>query len=113
MIIIWKGAGGFVILGGIVVCLLLNIVTAAVYHHTDYFSAHLWPKVAALWITGASCWFLGRYLNGRPPRAVWNRETGREDLVKPNHHLMFIKLEYWGPIFFAIGAGLVVAHLTG
>ena len=113
MIVIWRGAGGAVIIIGIVVCLLLNIVTSAVYHQNDYFSAHLWPKVAALWITGASCWFLGRYLNGRPPRVVMNRETGREDLVKPNHHLMFVKLEYWGPIFFAVGVGVIASHLVG
>ena len=64
-------------------------------------------------MTGASCWFLGRYVNRRPPRVVMNRETGREDLVKPNHHLMFIKLEYWGPIFFAIGVALIASHLVG
>jgi hypothetical protein len=54
MIIVWKGAGGLFILIGIVVCLLLNIVTEAVYHQNNYFSAHLWPKLAALWITGVS-----------------------------------------------------------
>lgn len=111
MIFIWRGAGGLVFLIGIVVCLLLNIVTSAVYHENNYFQAYLWPKVAALWITGACSWFLGRYLNSRPPRVVPNRETGRNDLVKPNHHLMFIKMEYWGLIFFAIGVGLIVAHL--
>ena len=113
MIVIWRGAGGLVLLIGIVACLLLNIVTSAVYHQNDYFAAHLWPKVAALWITGACSWFPGRYLNGRPPRPVPNRRTGLTDMVKPNHHLMFIKMEYWGPIFFAIGLGLVAANLIG
>jgi len=111
MIFFGRGLGGFVIVGGIVICLLLNIVTSAVYHESNYFSAHFWPKVAALWITGACSWFLGRYFNSRPPQPVMNRETGREDLVKPNHHLMFIKLEYWGPILFAVGLGLIAAHL--
>jgi hypothetical protein len=113
MIIVWRGAGGAFIFIGIGVCLLLNIVTSAVYHQNDYFSAHLWTKVAALWITGASSWFLGRYLNGKPGHVSIDRETGREVLVKPNHHFMFIKLEYWGAIVFAIGVGLVVAHLMG
>ena len=113
MIIVWKGAGGLFIFIGIVVCLLLNIVTAAVYHENNYFSAHLWPKLAALWITGVSCWFLGRYLNGKPGRVVTDRLTGREVFEKPNHHFMFIKLEYWGAALCAIGLGLLIKHLAG
>jgi hypothetical protein len=113
MIVFWRGAGGLILLTGVVACLLLNIVTAAVYHQTNYFAAHLWPKVAALWMTGAFSWFLGRHLNSMPPRVVYNRKTERNDLVKPNHHLMFIRMEYWGPIFFAIGLGLIVANFVG
>jgi hypothetical protein len=113
MIIIWKGAGVLVILISIVSCLLVNIITSAVFHQNNYFQAFIWPKVAALWIIGASCWFLGRYFNGKPGRTLIDRATGQEVYEKPYHHLMFIKMEYWGPIFFTIGLGLLVVRLTG
>ena len=113
MIIVWKGAGWLVIIIGIVTCLLVNIITSAVFHQDNYFQAFLWPKVAALWVIGVTCWFLGRYLNGKPARAVIDRTTGREVYEKPYHHLMFVKMEYWGVIFFAIGLGLLVARLAG
>ena len=110
MIIIWRGAGVLVILLGILMCLLMNIVTSALFHQNDYFQTHTWPKVTALWATAALCWFIGRYLNGKPGRAMIDKTTGRQEHVKPNHHLMFIKLEYWGIILFVIGNYLLIAR---
>ena len=55
----------------------------------------------------------GRYLNGKPGRILIDKATGEEVIEKPNHHLMFIKMEYWGVIFFAIGFVLLVARLAG
>jgi len=113
MIIVWKGAGGLVIIIGILSCLVTNIITSAVFEEPNYFQAHFWPKLVALGTTGLSCWFLGRYLNSRPPRIVINKRTGEEVEEKPNHHLMFIKLEYWGVILLAIGVALSVVRLVG
>ena len=110
MIIVWRGAGGLVIIYGILMCLLMNIVTGVAFHQNDYFQAHTWAQVAALWGAAALCWFTGRHLNRKPPRAMIDRATGREVLVKPNHHLMFIKLEYWGIILFVIGNYLLIAR---
>ena len=113
MIIVGQGAGGLVIFIPILACLLMNIITSAVFHQDNYFQAYLWPKLAALWITGVSCWFLGRYFNGKPGQTVIDKVTGQEVYEKPYHHLMFIKMEYWGVIFFAIGLVLLVARLVG
>jgi hypothetical protein len=112
MIIIWKGAGGLVILFGIVVCLALNVITSASFHQNDYFQTHLWTWVAALWITGALCRIVGTYLRGKPGRVVIDKATGKEIVVKREHHLMFIKVEYWAFIFLAIGAAVLVANLV-
>jgi hypothetical protein len=112
MLIIWKGAGGLVLLIGIVVCLALNVITVAVFHQNDYFQTHLWAWIAALWITGALCWLLGTYLRGKPGRVLIDKATGEEVVVKPEHHLMFIKVEYWAYIFFAIGVAVLAANLV-
>jgi hypothetical protein len=112
MIIIWRGAGGLVLLIGIVVCLFVNVLTSALFNEDNYFQAHLWPKLAALGLIGASCWFLGRYLNGKPAQTFIDETTGQEVKVKPSHELMFIKMEYWGVIFVAIGVVLLAVQLT-
>ena len=112
MIIIWRGLGALVIGLGIIVCLFVNIVTSAVFHEDNYFQAHLWPKLAALGLLGASCWFLGRYLNGKPAQTFIDETTGQEIKVKPRHELMFIKMEYWGVVYVVIGLALLAVRLT-
>jgi hypothetical protein len=108
MIIFWRGAGGLVLIFGIVSALITNIVTSLVFKETNYFANHSWAQASSLWITGLASWFLGRYLNSRPPKMVTNR-NGQQEMVKPNHHLMFIKMEYWGPIFLVIGTFVLIA----
>jgi hypothetical protein len=110
MIIIWRGAGGLVILIGILVCLGMNIFTSKTFEEPDYFQKYLWPKLLALAIAGACCWFIGRYLNSRPPRILVDQATGQEISWKPRHELMFIKMEYWGLIFAGIGLVLLVTQ---
>jgi hypothetical protein len=112
MIVIWRGIGGLVVLIGILTCLVMNIVTSAVFNQTNYFQEYLWPKLAALWLAGVSCWFLGRYVNGKPPKAVIDERTGQHVEVKPIHDLMFIKMEYWGVIYGVIGLVLLVFSFT-
>jgi hypothetical protein len=108
MIVIWRGAGGLVLIFGIVSALITNIVTSSVFKENNYFPDHSWAQAASLWITALACWFLGRFLNSRPPKIMTDK-NGREVTVVPNHHLMFIKMEYWGPIFFVIGIGVLIA----
>jgi hypothetical protein len=113
MIVIWKGLGGLALGIGLLVCLITNIVTSKIFDENNYFQGHLWPKLAALVITGAFCWFLGRYLHSRPPRLVTDPATGQQIEVKPHHHLMFIKLEYWGLIFVGIALAILLVNLAG
>ena len=78
MLVIWRGMGAVAFIIAIIACLVTNIVTSKVFDETNYFQAHLWPKVAALGISGVSCYFLGRYVNGQPPRIVIDERTGQE-----------------------------------
>jgi len=97
----------------IIVCLVINIITSRVFDENNYFQSHLWPKLAALAVTGLCCGAVGLYANSRPPRIVIDEKTGMEKTEKPDHHLMFIKLEYWGFIFIGIALVLLVFNLTG
>ena len=108
MLIIWRGAGGLVLIFGIVSALLTNIVTSAVSGENNYFAGHSWAQALSLWLTATVCWFLGRYLNGKPAKIIVNKATGQEMSLKPRHDLMFIKMEYWGAILFAIGAFVLI-----
>lgn len=103
MLIVWKGKGAFVILIVVVACLLMNGVTGSVFHDNDYFQKHGWPKLAALWLAGAATWTLGNYLNTRQARVMIDKATGKEVILRPDHSLFFVKMEYWGPGLVLLG----------
>ena len=73
-----------------------------VFYHQDH---------RALWGAGAASWLAGKYLNSRPGREVIDEVSGERVIEKPNHHLMFIKMEYWGPIYLAIGLVVLIAGM--
>lgn len=103
MIIIWKGRGGLVILIAIGAFLAMNAVTVSVYHDNDYFELHRWPKVAALWLAGLVSYLIGTYLNSRNARVLIDKRTGHEVVLRPDHSLFFVRMEYWGAILFVLG----------
>ena len=111
MIIIWKGAGALVIIFGIASALLTNIIGSEIFRQDNYFAGHSWIQALCLWIAGAASLFVGKYLNGKPGKPVVNKQTGETVIQKSNHHLMFIKMEYWGPIYFAIGMAVLIIGL--
>ena len=113
MIVVSRGLGFLALIIGVLACLVTNIVTSKMFDENNYFQSHLWPKLTALGITGVCCWFLGRYLHRQPSRLVMDPATGQQIEVKPNHHLMFIKLEYWGVIFVVIALAILVINLAG
>lgn len=88
---------------GILAALVTNIVTSKIFDEVNYFQTHSWAQAMGLWLAGVGCWFTGRSLNGRPGRTVTDKATGADVILKPDHSLFFIKLEYWGPILFVIG----------
>jgi hypothetical protein len=108
MILIWRGAGGLILIFGIASALLTNIATSSLFDQSNYFAQHSWAQAVSLWIAATASWFLGRYFNGKPPRIVIDKATGQEVMLKPKHDLMFIKMEYWGAILFAIGLAVLI-----
>lgn len=109
MIVFWKGAGALVLIFGIVSALFTNVITSSVFNENNYFASHAWAQAMSLFIAGIASWFLGRHLNNRPGRVLVDKATGEEVTLRPTHHLMFIKMEYWGPIFWAIGLFVLLA----
>ena len=108
MVFFWRGGGVAVILFAILAALVTNVFTSALFHQDNYFQDHAWAQMFALWLAGAACWFLGRYLHSKPGRVLIDKASGEEITIRPEHSLFFIKLEYWGPILVVIGMCVLV-----
>ncbi len=104
----WKGYGilGFLIPALVFIVLLL--IGKFIFGIEDDFSMDKSFLFIYTLISSISIWKVGRKLNGRKPKLLIDPETNEEVLLKREHTLMFIKLEYWSFFFAVIGLGLIL-----
>jgi hypothetical protein len=101
--IVWSGKGFLSVLVLVVsFALLANILPK---EQGDY------AFVSAFFIAGAFSWFMGKKWNEQNGRTVIDKATGQEILLKENHSLFWIKMQYWGFIFGAFGLVILIQNL--
>jgi hypothetical protein len=101
--LIWSGAGAVVIVMAFVSFVMTEIATESIFKDESYYQTHGWPKLIASWLLALMSWVVGQYLNKKETRYLIDKMTGEEVVLKPNHTFFFIKVEYWGVIFFILG----------
>ena len=68
--------------------------------------------ILAFFTAGAFSWFMGKKWNEEEARTVIDKATGQEIILKPNHSLFWIKLQYWGIIFGVFGLIILIQNLV-
>jgi hypothetical protein len=68
--------------------------------------------VLAFFIAAVFSWLMGKKWNEEIGRTVIDKATGQEILLKENHSLFWIKLQYWGFIFGAFGLVILIQNLV-
>lgn len=101
--IIWNGLGFLVVVIGFGCLLITEFLTETAFNDDQYYQSHNWPAFVALLIAGVIVWFFGRHLNSKGAKCLIDPETNQEVMLKNNHSLFFIPMEYWGPIFLVLG----------
>ena len=61
-----------------------------------------------LFAAAAANWFVGRRLNGKPPRELVDPATNERVLLRSLHKLFWVRMEYWSvPVALAAFAPLL------
>jgi hypothetical protein len=85
-------------------CLILTeLIVESMTHDQSYYQAHGWPKLLAFWIAAALVFVLSRWLDRQPGRAMIDKATGQEVVIKKRHALFFIPVRSWPYIFLVLG----------
>ena len=108
MFLIWKGWGLLVI----VITALIVVLTTVVFDKLGLPVAY----GAALGMIGSAfaLWQAGNRFNSpRKNRVLLDQQTGAEVILKPDHSLFFIKMQYWAFIAGVIGLVMLVNLLAG
>ena len=110
--IIWSGWGFLVAVIVFGCSLVMEILIESVTGNESFYQQAIWPLALALALSGAICWFLGKYLNKPEERNLIDKETGEEVKLKnARHRLFFIRMEYWGPILLVIAIINIITKL--
>lgn len=102
--IIWSGKGVLAVL----VLLVALLITTQIWSASHEFDIALG---AALILAAVFSWFMGRKWNSAEGKVFIDKESGQEMMVKPNHSIFWIKMEYWGVIFALMGAFFIVVGI--
>ena len=101
--IIWKGAGFIVAVVAFLMLLLTEFSVEKLFADEKYYQTHGWPKLVALFIAGCIVLLIGKYLNKKEGKVLIEKDTGKEVVLKAEHSLFFINVEYWSYILFVLG----------
>lgn len=103
MIIVWSGLGFVVVVIAGVCLFFTEYFLESMLHDENYYQAHGWPKLFALWLAAILTRAVSNYVSKKQGRVLIDKETGEEVTLKPKHSLFFINLEYWPYVFFMLG----------
>ena len=106
--IFWRGYGLLGLLIPIIVFVLLALIGKFIFGLEEDFSMNKLFLFVYTLVSSISIWKVGKMLNGKKPKVLIDPDTGEEVLLKTNHSLMFINLEYWSFFFAIIGLGLIL-----
>ncbi|MEP2273864.1 MAG: hypothetical protein ABJH98_00315 [Reichenbachiella sp.] len=93
--IVWSGRGILTPL------ILLVALFLSISLSSDAVAVYTFPF--SLIFAGVANWYLGKKWNNKEGRIMVDEATGERVEFKSNHTLFWIKMEYWGVIFSAIG----------
>lgn len=105
--IIWKGYGILVIVIAAVACAIIGNIFKGMGGSQDVGMA-----IGAM-LSGILIWFVGKKFNAPEKTQVYiDKKSGQEVLVKPDHSLFFIKMQYWAFVVVAIGGYMLLDMFT-
>lgn len=96
-IVLWQGFGFLAFLVPFLVALVFNLALG------PYWDTHRWPFFVAMLVAAPVVWFLGRFLNNRPGRALLDPKTGQQVTLRKRHSLFWIPMQYWGIAWLGLG----------
>ena len=98
--IIWRGWGILVPIIPVVIWALFPELFKTALPQTAYSDYYKFISAASILLGALTLWFLGRKLNGGEGRTLVDEKTGEKVVLRANHSLFFLNMEYWAiPLF--------------
>lgn len=107
MILVWRGWGVVVIAIGFVWATVAIAVAGLIHADEAASGAILGLSMVP---AGITTWFVGRRMNRDAARVMVDPTTGERVVLRREHSLFFVPVEWWGPILAVLGIGLFLVE---
>lgn len=108
-LLIWKG-WGIVVFAIAVVWIAIGIGLAGAINADKAMADAL--TGLSLVPAGVMTWFAGKRMNRNTTRTLVDPQTGNPVVIRREHSLFFVKVEWWGPILIVLGILVFVVELV-
>lgn len=105
--IIWRG-WGIVVVG---IALLAALAAGAV---AEALNTESTTTLLGIFLipAGILTWFVGKRMNRDSERTLVDPKTGEPVVIRNDHSLFFVRVEWWGPIMVVAGIISAIVGLT-
>jgi ABC-type antimicrobial peptide transport system permease subunit len=101
--IIWSGLGFLVAAIGFAALIFTELVSEKITGDDQFYQQHGWVILIGMLVAGTLTYGLHRLLLLQKGRAVIDKETGQEVVLRSNHSLFFISVKWWPVVFALLG----------
>jgi hypothetical protein len=106
--LIWRGWGILAALIPFLALVVVQLVVNALLGPGTYTRNSDWFSPIALLVGAAVLWPLGRRLNGGSGRTLVDPQTGQQVVLRRDHSLFFVKIEYWAVILAVVALIMLI-----
>jgi hypothetical protein len=111
--IIWRGFGFLVAIIALVALALTEQVSERITSDQQFYQQHGWVALVGMLIAAALTYGLHRLLILQKGRAVIDKETGQEIVLRSDHSLFFVPVKLWPVVFVVLGLVLAFVPKQG
>ncbi|MGC3957599.1 MAG: hypothetical protein QM813_06450 [Verrucomicrobiota bacterium] len=110
--IIWSGFGFLVAVVGFAALIFTEVISEKITGDDQFYQQHGWVILIGMLVAAALTYGLHRLLLLQKGRAVIDKQTGQEIVLRPNHSLFFIPVKWWPIVFVILGVVFAVSGVA-
>lgn len=109
--IVWRGIGILAPIIPVAMWVFLPELVKTVFGQEAFSSSYSWVSSISILLGAVAVWFWGRHVNTKNIRILIDEQTGQQIVLKPNHSLFFINMEYWAIPFGVLALYMLLKPL--
>ncbi len=106
--VIWSGLGFLIAIIGLGALIGTEVISENLTGNESFYQNNSWVIFLGMLVAAGITYLLNKTILAPKSRAVIDKETGQEIILKKEHSLFFIPSKWWPAIYVIIGIVFVI-----